>query len=75
MALLYYRMGENRIGVLRFPFSSKEREQYLKHLKKRKELTIKFVKFVTELPLKLVWLRVLSGSSLRSDRTEYSVSA
>ena len=29
----------NGIGVLRLPFSSKEREQYLKRLKKRQEET------------------------------------
>ena len=34
MALLYYRAGENGIGVLRLPFSNKEREQYLKRLEK-----------------------------------------
>ena len=29
----------NAIGVLRLPFISKERKQYLKRIKKRKELT------------------------------------
>ena len=30
----------NRIGVVRLPFSSNEREQYLKRLEKRRELII-----------------------------------
>ena len=30
----------NQVGVIRLPFSSNEREQYLKRLEKRRELII-----------------------------------